>query len=153
MCQPSSNSNPQVLRRQKKRKVDLQMDFFKACTATLQANNQPMTEYDAVSVNISKKLAKMEAHQAIFAESLIGSILRRGLLNKLTEDTDLCDNNCSKTVIEGAQLLQYNNQSCDQQTSTSTTPFPELNAAKVFTEAGSSVSSFYQSFVSDETLN
>lgn len=47
---------------------------------------------------MAKKLAKMDSLQAIYAESIINNVLRRGLLKKLTEDTDLCDHNCNKNI-------------------------------------------------------
>lgn len=47
---------------------------------------------------MAKKLTKMDPVQAIYAESLINNILRKGLLKKLTEETDICDNYCNKTI-------------------------------------------------------
>ncbi|KAL4715299.1 hypothetical protein ACJJTC_010869 [Scirpophaga incertulas] len=35
---------------------------------------------------------------AIYAESIINNVLRKGLLKKLTEDTDLCDSYCNKNI-------------------------------------------------------
>ena len=49
-------------------------------------------------MNVGKKLAKMDPLQAIYAESIINNVLRKGLLKKLTEDTDLCDSNCNKNI-------------------------------------------------------
>lgn len=51
----------------------------------------PVTEFDAVGVNIAKKLQRMHSTQAIFAESIINEVLMRGLLNKLTDSTKLSD--------------------------------------------------------------
>ncbi|RLU23308.1 hypothetical protein DMN91_003512 [Ooceraea biroi] len=52
----------------KKRKIaDSHTEFLEMCTATLKANNQPINEFDAIGINVSKKLAKME--QAVYAEN------------------------------------------------------------------------------------
>lgn len=48
-----------------------------------------VSEYEATGINVTRKLEKMNSIQAIYAESLINSVLRNGLLNKLTEDTTL----------------------------------------------------------------
>lgn len=51
-------------------------------------------------MNVAKKLSRMNEMnetQAIYAESLINSVLRKGLLNKLKEETDLCENLCGRS--------------------------------------------------------
>lgn len=62
-----------------------------ACTAALNKNVE-ITEYDAVGINIAKKLEKMDQHQRIYADMLTSRILGRGLLNTLTAKTDLFEN-------------------------------------------------------------
>lgn len=57
---------------------------------------QTITEHEAVGINVAKKLAKMNATQAIYAESIINNVLRRGLQQKLNDDTDLCDVGCAR---------------------------------------------------------
>jgi hypothetical protein len=37
----------------------------------------------------------MDPVQAVYAESLIGGIIRKGLLNTLTDNTDFCENECN----------------------------------------------------------
>lgn len=46
------------------------------CATTLKSNSQPLNEFDAVGINVSKKLAKMEPLQAVYAKSLINGIIR-----------------------------------------------------------------------------
>ncbi|KOB64786.1 Uncharacterized protein OBRU01_23679 [Operophtera brumata] len=52
-----------------------------------------LSEYDAVGINVAKKLAKMDPNQAIYAESIINNVLRKGLQKRLRDDTDLCNIN------------------------------------------------------------
>lgn len=61
------------------------------CADTIKSNSKELTEFDVVGINMAKKMAKMDPLQAIYAESIINNVLRRGLLSKLTEDTNLCD--------------------------------------------------------------
>lgn len=49
------------------------------------------SEYEAVGINVFKKLEKMDRAQAIYAESLINVILRKGLLNQLTPNTAIME--------------------------------------------------------------
>jgi ABC-type cobalamin transport system ATPase subunit len=51
-----------------------------------------MREYDAFGIHVSKKLAKMDPVQAVYAKSLISGNIRKGLLKTLTDDTDFCEN-------------------------------------------------------------
>lgn len=51
-------------------------------------------EFEATGINVSQKLRRMDAFQAICAEFLINSILKRGLLKTLLPSTTLCDNQC-----------------------------------------------------------
>lgn len=44
-------------------------------------------------------MEKINSIQAIHAETIIHSVLRRGLLNQLTASTDICDKQCNKTII------------------------------------------------------
>ncbi|RLU24305.1 hypothetical protein DMN91_002393 [Ooceraea biroi] len=87
----------------KKRKIaDSHTEFLEMCTATLKANNQPINEFDAIGINVSKQLAKMEPVQAVYAEYLINNILQKGLLNKLTDETKIVQklhSNCVFTII------------------------------------------------------
>lgn len=48
-----------------------------------------MNEWEAVGVNVFKKLQRMDPHQALYAESLITKVLRLGLLQSLTPETDV----------------------------------------------------------------
>lgn len=89
--------------RARKRNADTisQTDYSTDYPEMSHANNRQhdVSEYNAIGIIVAKKLQKMDSTQAIYAESLINSILRRGLLYKLTEDTDVCDGAC-KTVTE-----------------------------------------------------
>lgn len=61
---------------------------------SLSSNVKKLSEFDITGMNVAKKLAKMDPLQAIYAESVINNVLTQGLLNKLSEDTDLCSNHC-----------------------------------------------------------
>ncbi|GBP69957.1 hypothetical protein EVAR_85725_1 [Eumeta japonica] len=76
----------------KKKPKDSQAEFLSVCTVTLRATSKELSEFDAAGINMAKKLARMDSAQAIFAESFINTVLLKGLLKKLTEDTDFCEN-------------------------------------------------------------
>lgn len=67
------------------------MELCKTVLESQTSNNLDITEFDAVGVSTAKKLQRMNATQAIFAESLITAVLKRGLLNSLSDNTKLCD--------------------------------------------------------------
>lgn len=58
-----------------------------------------LSEFELTGMNIAKKLARMDETQAIYAESLINNVIRKGLLKKLKEETDLCDNLCGRRIV------------------------------------------------------
>lgn len=64
------------------------MEFMKACTKSLSAPVQQITEFEATGINVAKKLQRMNQIQALYAEGLINKILQKGILNNLTESTD-----------------------------------------------------------------
>lgn len=81
--------------RKKRKSAPHQEDFFRTCTETLKSSNRELTEFDAVGINVGKKLAKMDVVQAIYAESLISEVLRKGLLKQLSPQTNLSDRYCA----------------------------------------------------------
>ncbi|CAK1584502.1 unnamed protein product [Parnassius mnemosyne] len=92
----------------RKRKVasSFQAELLKVCANTMKANSKELTEFDAVGINIAKKMAKMDPLQAIYAESIINNVLLRGLLKKLTEETNLC-NGCYRRVETPSSIHTY----------------------------------------------
>lgn len=81
-------SQPQKLNtNKKKRTVD---EFMMACTQALSKNTE-IDEYDAIGINVTNKLKKMENKQSIYADLLINKILAKGLLGTLTPATDIYD--------------------------------------------------------------
>lgn len=79
----------------KKRTIeDTQTEFMKACTTVLNSQ-KPLTEFDLIGMSIAKKLERMDPTQALYAESIINSVLLKGLKKQLREDTDLCTNSCN----------------------------------------------------------
>ncbi|KAJ8722591.1 hypothetical protein PYW07_003771 [Mythimna separata] len=68
----------------------------------LRANAESLSDFYIAGMNVAKKLAKMDPLQAIYAESLVNNVLTKGLLNKLKEDIDLCDNHCNRRTIPHA---------------------------------------------------
>lgn len=130
--QPKSQPRPR-----KRKNADSQAEFWKVCTSTLKENQQPITEYDAFGINISKKLSKMEPTQAIYAESLISSIIRKGLLNKLKDETDICENGCN---------LQRSITPYSQYSSTaSSSSFQPLSSLQPMDDQSTVLRTFYES--------
>lgn len=75
--------------------ADTQLEFMKVCTAALKTQNvTDVSECEAIGITVTKKLGRMEPIQMVYAESIINTVLRRGLLNTLTDDTNVCDNKC-----------------------------------------------------------
>ncbi|KAJ8722592.1 hypothetical protein PYW07_003772 [Mythimna separata] len=60
---------------------------------------ETLSEFDITGMNVARKLAKMDPLEAIYAESIINKVLTKGLLNKLKEDIDLCDNHCNRRTV------------------------------------------------------
>lgn len=63
-----------------------QLELMEMCHLVLD-NNNVTTEYEAVGINVAKKLEKMELSQAIYAEMLINNILAKGIFNQLNSST------------------------------------------------------------------
>ena len=88
----------------RKRKDDNVIDVLKSCAAAL---NNPTTtttrleisEYEASGIKVAKQLERMDPEQAIYADTLITAVLRRGLLKSLKPHTDLCDNDCKLYTV------------------------------------------------------
>ena len=96
----STNKRPagEMNRFTKKKKTDDSViDVLKTCAVAL---NKPttsrieITEYEASGIKVAKQLARMDPEQAIYADSIIAAVLRKGLLKQLKPQTDICDNEC-----------------------------------------------------------
>lgn len=74
---------------------DCSGEFVEMDSTILETTSHSKDELDAIGVNVSKKLARMEPLQALFAEYLINGILHKGLLNQLTEENDICGAGCN----------------------------------------------------------
>jgi hypothetical protein len=78
---------------------DTTFQFMRACTNALESGkaNQinDIEEHEATGISVGKKLQRMDPLQAIYAESLINAVLKRGLLKSLGPNTDLCDKQCN----------------------------------------------------------
>ncbi|CAH2005916.1 unnamed protein product [Acanthoscelides obtectus] len=64
---------------------DTQIQLMEACTSALNSQKE-LTEFDLIGMNVAKKLHRMDATQAIYAESLINAVLLKGLKNELCEN-------------------------------------------------------------------
>jgi hypothetical protein len=73
-----------------------------------------MSEYDAFGIHVSKKLAKMDPVQAVYAKYLISGNIRKGLLKTLTDGTDFCENGCNLRRM-GTQYSQTSSASSTSQ--------------------------------------
>lgn len=60
--------------------VKANLDFKQECQKALKQSTNQTTEYEAVGINVAKKLDKMDNTQAICAETLINLVLQKGLL-------------------------------------------------------------------------
>ncbi|XP_069692676.1 uncharacterized protein [Periplaneta americana] len=81
--------------RGKKRKTmeaDTQTEIMKACTSTTKISPTEISEFEAIGVNVTKKLQRMDPVQALHAECLIQEVLRKGLLRSLSENTIISEN-------------------------------------------------------------
>lgn len=58
------------------------------CTDALKSQ---IDEYEAIGLNVAAKLRKMDANQAILAESVINKVLYKGMFKQLTTVTDLTE--------------------------------------------------------------
>lgn len=80
--------------------ADTQLEFMKVCTAALKTQNvTDVSECEAIGITMTKKLGRMDPIQMVYAESVINTVLRRGLLNTLTVDTNVCDNKCFSHLL------------------------------------------------------
>jgi hypothetical protein len=76
----------------KRRDREERMAFIKACTEGLSSkDSNECSVFEAVGVNIAAKLQKMNPSQQIYAELLINKVLAEGLMNKLSEETDIAE--------------------------------------------------------------
>ncbi|XP_047997488.1 uncharacterized protein LOC125235097 [Leguminivora glycinivorella] len=91
-----SNEKPRKVLKRKAFVTDTQIKLMKVCTEALK--RKEITEFEGIGISVAKKLEKMNSLQALYAESLIHSVLRKGLLNRLTEETDICDKQCNRNV-------------------------------------------------------
>lgn len=69
---------------------------MKVCTFALKSSsNDDVSESEAIGIAMAKKLGRMGPIQMIYTESLINTVLCKGLLKTLMDNTDLCDGKCS----------------------------------------------------------
>lgn len=71
------------------------MEFMNFCLAMLKEKAN-INEFEALGINLAKKLERMSSMQAIYAETLIHNVLRMGILNELNANMDVCNNQCKK---------------------------------------------------------
>ncbi|XP_076665712.1 uncharacterized protein LOC143367612 [Andrena cerasifolii] len=97
---PSSHKRPagQISRcGKKKRSDDAVMKVLETCAVALKnptISRIEISEYEATGIKIAKQLQRMDPEQAIYADNIIATALRRGLLKTLKPHTDVCDNEC-----------------------------------------------------------
>jgi hypothetical protein len=99
------------------------LEFMKVCQHALEKSTSETTEYEAVGINVGKKLEKMEKSQAIYAESLINIILSKGLLQQLTLNTIVCETSQKDNVPT------FSNHYSPSSSSNSTEIYPPPNYA------------------------
>lgn len=64
---------------------------MKTCSEALKVDDK-VDEFQALGITFAAKLKNMNTQQQIMAELLINKIMAKGLLNKLTENTDIMEN-------------------------------------------------------------
>ena len=99
----------------KKKKEDSVIEVLKTCAVALKNPTTTTTrieisEYEASGIKVAKQLERMDPEQAIYADSIITAVLRRGLLKSLKPHTDLCDNECK---IHAAPIRETTNFTVD----------------------------------------
>ena len=96
---PNNRPDAAIRKRGKKRKPEQDAsEFYRMCTEALKApstSKVDISEFEAFGIKVGKQLQRMDTDQAIYAESIITAVLRRGLFKSLNPRTDLCDNNCN----------------------------------------------------------
>lgn len=98
--------------------VKANLDFMQECQKALKQSTTETTEYEAVGINVAKKLDKMDNTQAIYAETLINLVLQKGLLKQLTANTIICESTKPNTG--------FNTFVFSSTPSTSSTPTPDI---------------------------
>lgn len=79
-------------RKRKTKTIDSSIqDFMNTCSEALKVNDD-VDEYKALGISFAAKLKKMDNRQQIMAELLVNKVLSKGLLNQLTENTDIIEN-------------------------------------------------------------
>lgn len=79
----------------RKRKSSCPETTYESGLSDCPCRKHDVDEFEATGISVTKKLRRMDAFQAICAEFLINSILKRGLLKTLLPSTTLCDSQCN----------------------------------------------------------
>lgn len=126
-----------------KRKALAKTDFMKVCQRALEMSSSETTEYEAVGINVGKKLEKMNTTQAIYAESLINIILSKGLLNQLTPNTVITENLQTNTFV--GMNTYYSNGSSTSSTSNHSPVEPHIQSSPTadYSQSGN-IAQFYE---------
>jgi len=100
-------TTPHVPTKKKRKANDLQNDFLKKCSEALSKDNIDI--YDAIVINISSKLKRMDPTQSIYADALINKVLTQGLLGHLTAELDICAKSTVPVTqnYEDQNLIQF----------------------------------------------
>lgn len=125
-----------------------------ACTTALNKDVE-ITEFDAVGINVAQKLKKMDQKQSIYADMLISRILGRGLLNSLTDQTDLFENTPYHGTIPMQQPISINTLSPVESSQSSISSDYHLDPNKTLYHQSGSVSQQPSNFIKvfSESLN
>lgn len=88
-----------------------------------------LDEFDAVGMNVSAKLRKMDSIQQALAESLINKILTKGVFKELTRLTDVTENIATNNSLSWQATLSNTNYVCSPNStntsSSSSQPSPQ----------------------------
>jgi len=100
-------TTPHVPTKKKRKANDIQNDFLKKCSEAL--SKDTIDEYDAVGINVSSKLKRMDPTQSIYADALINKVLTQGLLGQLTAELDICAKSTVPVLqnYEDQNLIQF----------------------------------------------
>jgi len=115
---------------------------MEVCQRALEKSSTETTEYEAVGINVGKKLEKMKSSQAIYAESLINIILSKGLLNQLIPNKVISENPQNNTVV--GMNICFSNPSLSCSTSNYSTVDSHIQLSPTAGNSQSNAAQFYE---------
>lgn len=115
---------------------------MEVCQRALEKSSTETTEYEAVGINVEKKLENINSSQAVYAESLINIILSKGLLNQLTPNTIISENTQNNTFA--GMNIYFSSPSSSSSTSNYSPVDSHIQLSPTAGNSQSSTAQFYE---------